>query len=115
MEMCYRTGNTLFEGHSCIFQPENFTGWGSEEVKRSRSFCQNAGSKLQLNTDAPYVCGFARSGMVHGCMVYTERAEMATVSRGTSHVRTKPLWWILPKTRYKSYNHSLRIACDNMW
>ena len=28
--------------------------------------------------DAPYVCGFARSGMVHGCMVYTERAEMAS-------------------------------------
>ena len=23
--------------------------------------------------------------MVHGCMVYTERAEMAAVSRGTSH------------------------------
>ena len=27
--------------------------------------------------------------MVHGCMVYTERAETATVSRGTSHVKTK--------------------------
>ena len=27
--------------------------------------------------------------MVHGCMVYTERAEMAAVSRGTSHVTTK--------------------------
>ena len=25
-------------------------------------------------------------GMVHGCMVYTERAEMAAVSCGTSHV-----------------------------
>ena len=24
--------------------------------------------------------------MVHGCMVYTERAETAAVSRGTSHV-----------------------------
>ena len=24
--------------------------------------------------------------MVHGCMVYTERAEMAAVSCGTSHV-----------------------------
>ena len=24
--------------------------------------------------------------MVHGCMVYTERAEMAAISRGTSHV-----------------------------
>ena len=26
------------------------------------------------------------SDMVHGCMVYTERAEMAAVSCGTSHV-----------------------------
>ena len=27
--------------------------------------------------------------MVHGCMVYTERAETAAVSRSTSHVTTK--------------------------
>ena len=27
--------------------------------------------------------------IVHGCMVYTERAETAAVSRGTSHVTTK--------------------------
>ena len=27
--------------------------------------------------------------MVHGCMVYTERAEMAAVSHGTSHVTTE--------------------------
>ena len=27
--------------------------------------------------------------MVHGCMVYTERAETAAVSRGASHVTTK--------------------------
>ena len=39
--------------------------------KRSRSFCQSAGGRLQLNTHAPYVCGFAWSDMVHGCMVYT--------------------------------------------
>ena len=26
--------------------------------------------------------------MVHGYMVYTERAETASVSRGTSHVKT---------------------------
>ena len=29
---------------------------------------------LQLNTHTPYVCGFAWSDMVHGCMVYTELA-----------------------------------------
>ena len=28
---------------------------------------------------------FASSDMVHGCMVYTERAEMAAVSCDTSH------------------------------
>ena len=27
--------------------------------------------------------------MVHDCMVYTERAEMAAVPRGTSHVTIK--------------------------
>ena len=27
--------------------------------------------------------------MVRGCMVYTQRAETAAVSRGTSHVTTK--------------------------
>ena len=34
--------------------------------------------------------------MVHGCLVYTEHAEMATVSCGTSHASTvsTPLWWI---------------------
>ena len=38
---------------------------------------------------APYVCGLAWSDvtdMVHGYMMYTERAEAAAVSRGTSHV-----------------------------
>jgi len=32
----------------------------------------SAGGRLQLNT--PYVCGFALSDMVHGCMVYKELA-----------------------------------------
>ena len=44
-----------------------------------------AGGRLQLNTHTPYVCGFAWSDMVHGCMVYTEHAEMPAVSCGTSH------------------------------
>ena len=30
-----------------------------------------------------------RRDVVYGCMVYTERAEMAAVSRGTSHVTIK--------------------------
>ena len=40
---------------------------------------KSAGGRLQLNTHTPYVCGFAWSDMVHGCMVYTERAEMAAL------------------------------------
>jgi len=32
-------------------------------------------ARLQLNTRPPYVCGFAWSDMVHGCMVYTELAS----------------------------------------
>ena len=41
--------------------------------------------------------------MVHGCMVYTERAEMAAVSCGTSHASavSTPLRWIL-ETRYEN-------------
>ena len=35
---------------------------------------KNAGSRLQLNTHAPYVCGLAWSDIVHGCMVCTELA-----------------------------------------
>ena len=57
---------------------------------------KSAGGRLQLNMHTPYVCGFAWSDMAHGCMVYTERAEMATVSYGTSHASavSTPLRWI---------------------
>ena len=66
------------------------------ERKRSPSLCQSAGGRLQLNTHTLYVCGFARSDMVHDCMVYTERAEMAAVLFGTSHTSavSTPLRWI---------------------
>ena len=42
--------------------------------------------------------------MVHGCMVYTERDETATVSRGTSHVSavSTPTSVDIPKTRYRN-------------
>ena len=41
--------------------------------------------------------------MVHGCMVYTERAEMAAVSCGTSHASavSTPLRWIFKNALYK--------------
>ena len=46
---------------------------------------------------------FAWSDMVHGCMVYTERAEMAAVSCGTSYASavSTPLRWILKKQNKK--------------
>ena len=46
---------------------------------------KSAGGRLQLNTHVSSVCGFALSDTVRGCMVYTERAETAAVSCGTSH------------------------------
>ena len=44
--------------------------------KRPGHSAKSAGGRLQLNTHTPYVCGFAWSDTVHGCMVYTERAEI---------------------------------------
>ena len=43
--------------------------------------------------------------MVHGCMEYTERAEMAAVSCGTSHASAvgTPLRWISKKQQQKRY------------
>ena len=59
--------------------------------KRSRLFCQKC--RWQVTAKHAYtlrmwLCMKWRD-MMHGCMVYTERAEMATVSRGTSHVTVK--------------------------
>ena len=51
--------------------------------------------------------------MVHGCMVYTERAEMAAVSCGTSHASavSTPLRWIFKNALYKAV-HSCRITWE---
>ena len=51
-------------------------------VKDPGHSAKSAGGRLQLHTHTPYVCGFARSDVEHGCMVYT---ETAAVSCGTSH------------------------------
>jgi len=74
---------------------------------------KSAGGRLQLNTHAPYVCGFAWSDMVHGCMVYTERAETVAVSCGTSHASavSTPLRWIFKNALWKA-SHSCRITCE---
>ena len=67
-----------------------------EHIKDPSHSAENAGGRLQPNMRAPYPCGFAQSDMVHGSMVYTEHAEMAAVSCGTSHASavSTPLWWI---------------------
>ena len=77
-----------------------------QRVKDPGHSAESAGGRLQLNTHTPYVCGFARSDMVHGCTVYTERAETAAVSWGTSHASavSTPLRWILKKRAIKSYS-----------
>ena len=51
--------------------------------------------------------------MLHGCMVYTERAETAAVSCGTSHASAvnTPLRLIL-KNGYTKASHSRRITCE---
>ena len=67
------------------------------QVKDPGHSTKSAEGRLHLNTHAPYVCGYALSDMVHGCMVYTERAETAAVSCGTSHAGafSTPLRWLL--------------------
>ena len=49
----------------------------------------------------------------HGCMVYTERAETAAVSRGTSHISavSAPLRWIFKNALWKAI-YSSRITCE---
>ena len=43
---CYRTGKyTVFVVHPCIFQPGNFTGWGSEGVKDTSMWMRLQGCK----------------------------------------------------------------------
>ena len=67
--------------------------------KRPRiSFCQKCRWQVTAAKYArTYVCHFAWSDMVHGCMVYTEHTETAAVSCGTSHASavSTPLQWTL--------------------
>ena len=58
---------------------------------RSRSFCQRCTWQITTKhscTLRMWLCRMWRD-MVHGCMVYTDRAETAAVSRVTSYVTTK--------------------------
>ena len=68
---------------------------------------------VALTGEKGFTCGFAWSDMVHGCMVHTERAKMATVSCGTSHASavSTPLRWIFKNALWKAI-HSCRITCE---
>ena len=83
--------------------------------KRSQPFCK----KCRWQITAKHTCTLHMwlcvkwHKMVPGYMVYTEHAEMATVSCGTSHVKTKKhCKYTISKRAKKSYRHSLRITCD---
>ena len=101
-----------FSSPGSTLYPDSYFGIRStpvlpqQQVKDPGHSAKSAGGRLQLNTHAPYVCGLARSDMVYGCMVYTERAEMAAVSCGTSHASavSTPLRWIFKKRAIKSYS-----------
>ena len=61
--------------------------------KRSGHSAQSAGGRLQLNTHAPYVCGYAWSDAAKtGAWLYDVHrtcAETVAVVRGTSHATAK--------------------------
>ena len=72
-------------GVFCAYQL--LTDTFSNEPILNSSCRRRSGGRLLLNAHAHDVYGFAWSDMVHGCMVYTERAETAAVLWcGTSHV-----------------------------
>ena len=113
--------NPCWSGGRIFFSRVNFLCWllfrypfhplvTAVARKRPRLSAKSAGGRLPLNTHTPYVCGFAWSYMVHGCMVYTERAEMAAVSCGTSHASavSTPLRWIFKKKKKKKKKRAIK-------
>ena len=81
--------------------------------KRPRSFCQKCTWQLTAKHAYTLRMWLCMKCMVHGCMVYTERAVMETVSCGTSHASavSTPLRWIFKKALWKVV-HSCRITCE---
>ena len=68
--------------------------------KRPRSFCQKCTWQLTAKHAYTLRMWLCMKCMVHGCMVYTERAVMETVSCAVS----TPLWKVV---------HSCRITCES--
>ena len=109
--------NPCWSGRRIFFSGVNFLWWLLFQYlfhppvttlahKRSRSFCQKCRWQVTVKYTCTvwYVCGFAWSDMVHGCMVSTEHADMAAVSCGASHASavSTPLWWIFKNALKKS-------------
>ena len=80
-------------------------------VKDPGHSAKSAGGRLQLNTHTPYVCGFAWSDMVHGCMVYTELAprwlQFHVAPAMPAPCVSKPLRWILKQNKKKKKKNAL--------
>ena len=72
---------------------------------------------LQLNTHTPYVyvCGFAWSDMVHGCMVYAGPEPRRLQFHVTPAMPALQVHHFggYSKTRYKKARHSCRITCEH--
>ena len=70
-----------FSSPGSIFRADSYFGIRStpmlpqQHAKEPGHSARSADGWLQLNTHAHAVCFFARSDMVWGCIVYTERAE----------------------------------------
>ena len=84
-------------------------------VKDPGHSAKSASGSLPLSKHTPYVCDFAWSDIVHGCMVYTERAETAAVSCGTSHSSavSTPLMWIFKNALCKATHSQCRVTFEH--
>ena len=98
----------LMNWNYILFRYPFHPGVTAVALKRSNSFCQKC--RWQVTAKHACTCIIMRlcmKWMAHSCMVYTERAETAVVSYGTSHANavSTPLRWILKKKKkaMKSY------------
>ena len=87
---------------------------------------KSAGGRLQLNTHAPYLCGFEWSDPVNWCMVEwcTQNLRRdGSISRGTSHATTTERYQCITSldinnTRYKRiqsliHNHMRHVRSES--
>ena len=115
-----------FSSPGLTFCPDSFFGIRSTpvlpewHVKKSRSFCQKYRELgFQLNTHAPYVCGFAWSD-VAWCWLYgvhRTRRDGNSFEWHQPHNNQTALQLHrlggYSKRVLKSYSDSFRVACDN--